>query len=117
VAVATRQQTEQRRPHDERFCRPPTARPLPAERAMRLAELGRALSDPIRVQIVDLLRKHGEMLCVCEIVPLFDVSQPTISHHLKVLRDTGLVELDRHGIWSNYRIAPAAAAELAAWLG
>ncbi len=81
-----------------------------------MAALGRALSDPIRVQIVDLLRKHGEMLCVCEIVPLFDVSQPTISHHLKVLREAGLLELERHGIWSNYRVAPSTLAELAAWL-
>jgi ArsR family transcriptional regulator, arsenate/arsenite/antimonite-responsive transcriptional repressor len=81
-----------------------------------MAALGGALSDPIRVQIVDLLRKHGEMLCVCEIVPLFDVSQPTISHHLKVLREAGLVEFERHGIWSNYCLAPSALAELAAWL-
>jgi ArsR family transcriptional regulator, arsenate/arsenite/antimonite-responsive transcriptional repressor len=81
-----------------------------------MAELGKALSDPIRVQIVDLLRKHGEMLCVCEMVPLFDVSQPTISHHLRVLREAGVLEVERHGIWSNYRIAPSAIAELAAWL-
>jgi ArsR family transcriptional regulator, arsenate/arsenite/antimonite-responsive transcriptional repressor len=71
-----------------------------------MAELGKALADPIRVQIVDLLRKHGEMLCVCEIVPLFDVSQLTISHHLRVLREAGVLEVERHGIWSNYRIAP-----------
>jgi ArsR family transcriptional regulator len=116
MALATAERAPRRRPHDERFCAPPTARPLPAERAERLAELGRALSDPIRVQILDLLQKHGEMLCVCEIVPLFDVSQPTISHHLRVLREAGLLELERHGIWSNYRVAPAALAELSAWL-
>jgi ArsR family transcriptional regulator, arsenate/arsenite/antimonite-responsive transcriptional repressor len=81
-----------------------------------MAALGKALADPIRVQIVDLLRKQGEMLCVCEIVPLFDVSQPTISHHLRVLREAGVLEVERHGIWSNYRIAPSALAELTAWL-
>lgn|SRR5512133_1683010 len=116
MAVASAERTEGRRPHDERFCQPPTARPLPVARAARMAELGRALADPIRVQIVDLLRQHGEMLCVCEIVPLFDVSQPTISHHLKVLREAGLLEFERHGIWSNYRIAHSALAELTAWL-
>jgi ArsR family transcriptional regulator len=117
MAVASAERIEGRTPRDERFCQPPTALPLPAARAARMAELGRALSDPIRVQIVDLLRKHGEMLCVCEIVPLFDVSQPTISHHLKVLREAGLLEFERQGIWSNYRIAPPALSELSAWLG
>jgi ArsR family transcriptional regulator, arsenate/arsenite/antimonite-responsive transcriptional repressor len=106
MTITTVEPTRGRRPHDERFCKPPTARPLSSARAARMAELGKALADPIRVQIVDLLRKHGEMLCVCEIVPLFDVSQPTISHHLRVLREAGVLEVERHGIWSNYRIAP-----------
>jgi ArsR family transcriptional regulator len=104
-----------RRPGDDRYCRLPKRRPLSGERAARLAEIGRALADPIRVQIVDVLRKHGDMLCVCEIVPLFEVSQPTISHHLKVLRDAGLVEVERHGIWSNYWVPDRALEELRAW--
>jgi ArsR family transcriptional regulator, arsenate/arsenite/antimonite-responsive transcriptional repressor len=104
-----------RRPGDDRYCRPPTERPLSNARARRLAEIGRALGDPIRVQIVDILRKHDEPLCVCEIVPLFDVSQPTISHHLKVLREAALVDVERHGIWSNYWVPHQALRELRAW--
>ena len=51
--------------------------------------VGAALSDPIRVQLVDVLRRHAGKVCVCELTPLFDVSQPTVSHHLKVLREAG----------------------------
>jgi ArsR family transcriptional regulator len=68
------------------------------------------------VQIVDILRRHGEPLCVCEIVPLFEVSQPTISHHLKILREAGLLDVQRHGIWSNYWVPEGALEELRGWL-
>jgi ArsR family transcriptional regulator len=116
MAIASPARTQARRPHDERYCQPPAATPLPEERATRLAEIGRALADPIRVQILEVLRKHGERLCVCEIVPLFEVSQPTISHHLKVLREARLIEVERHGIWSNYWIPPTALEEMRGWL-
>jgi ArsR family transcriptional regulator len=115
MATAAPERTT-RRPGDDRYCRPPKERPLPGERAARLAAIGHALADPIRVQILDVLRKHGDMLCVCEIVPLFEVSQPTISHHLKVLRDAGLVDVERHGIWSNYWVPEGALEELHGWL-
>jgi len=57
-----------------------------------LSTIAKALGDPIRLQIVDVLRTHAGEVCVCELVPLFDVSQPTLSHHLKKLRDAGLVD-------------------------
>jgi len=85
-------------------------------RAERIAAVARALSDPIRVQLVDVLRKHAGKVCVCELTPLFDVSQPTVSHHLKVLREAGLVDVERHGLWAYYYVIPEATKELSTWL-
>ena len=62
-----------------------------------MAEVAKALGDPIRLQLVDVLRKHAGKVCVCELVPLFDVSQPTLSHHLKKLREAGIVDSERRG--------------------
>ena len=58
-----------------------------------MAAIAKALGDPVRLQLVDVLRKHAGKVCVCELVPLFDLSQPTVSHHLKKLRDAGIVGL------------------------
>ena len=58
-----------------------------------MAAVAKALGDPVRLQLVDVLRKHAGKVCVCELVPLFDISQPTLSHHLKKLRDAGIVGL------------------------
>jgi DNA-binding transcriptional ArsR family regulator len=57
---------------------------------MRMAEVAKALGDPIRLQLVDVLRKHAGKVCVCDLVPLFDICQPTLSHHLKKLREAGI---------------------------
>ena len=84
--------------------------------AERIAAVARALSDPIRVQLVDVLRKHAGKVCVCELTPLFDVSQPTVSHHLKVLREAGLVDVERRGLWAYYYVIPEATKELSTWL-
>jgi ArsR family transcriptional regulator, arsenate/arsenite/antimonite-responsive transcriptional repressor len=81
-----------------------------------MATIAKALADPIRIQLIDVLRKHAGKVCVCELVPLFDVSQPTISHHLKVLREAGLVESERQGLWAFYYVLPGELDELAAWL-
>ena len=62
-----------------------------------MAEVAKALGDPIRLQLVDVLRKHAGKVCVCELVPLFDLSQPTVSHHLKKLREAGIVDSERAG--------------------
>jgi ArsR family transcriptional regulator, arsenate/arsenite/antimonite-responsive transcriptional repressor len=81
-----------------------------------MADVAKALGDPIRLQLVDVLRKHAGEVCVCELVPLFDVSQPTLSHHLKKLRDAGLVGVERRGLWAYYFVNPDALKELSAWL-
>ena len=60
-----------------------------------MAAVAKALGDPVRMQLVDVLRKHAGKVCVCELVPLFDLSQPTVSHHLKELRDAGIVGSER----------------------
>ena len=78
--------------------------------------VAKALGDPVRLQLVDVLRKHAGKVCVCELVPLFDLSQPTVSHHLKVLRQAGLVGSEREGLWAYYYVIPDALKELSAWL-
>jgi ArsR family transcriptional regulator len=69
-----------------------------------------------RMQLVDVLRKHAGKVCVCELVPLFDLSQPTVSHHLKVLRQAGIVGSEREGLWAYYYVIPDALKELSQWL-
>ncbi|MFL5848488.1 MAG: ArsR/SmtB family transcription factor [Solirubrobacteraceae bacterium] len=86
------------------------------ERAERLATIAKALGDPVRLQLVDVLRKHAGKVCVCELVPLFDISQPTLSHHLKKLRDAGIVDSERRGLWAYYYVTSDALEELSAWL-
>lgn len=81
----------------------------------RVAELGRLLSDPVRVGIVQLLRANREV-CQCDLHPMFAVSQPTLSHHLKKLTDGGLVEVDRRGKWAYYSINDQALEVLRSWL-
>jgi len=82
----------------------------------RMATVAKALGDPIRVQLVDVLRKHAGKVCVCELTPLFDVGQPTVSHHLKKLRDAGLVGAERKGLWAYYYVKPEALDEFSGWL-
>jgi ArsR family transcriptional regulator len=86
------------------------------ERAERLAVVEKALGDPIRMQLLDVRRKHAGKVCVCELVPLFDLSQPTVSHHLKKLREAGIVDSERRGLWAYYYVLPDALEELTAWL-
>lgn len=82
-----------------------------------MAVVARALGDPIRVQLVDVLRRHAGKVCVCELTPLFDVGQPTVSHHLKVLRHAGIVDSEREGLWAYYYVLPHAIDEFTTWLG
>ena len=98
-------------------CCDPVARPdLQQAEAARLAELAKALADPVRVQVVDVLRKAAGEVCVCELVPLFSISQPTLSHHLKKLRDAGIVGVERRGLWAYYYVRREALEELNEWL-
>jgi len=105
-----------KRPAGDPCCEPLVRPQVSPARAERLALVAKALSDPIRVQLVDVLGRHAGKVCVCELTPLFDVSQPTVSHHLKVLRDAGLVGVERRGLWAYYYVMPETAKELARWL-
>ena len=107
---------KQKRPAGEVCCEPVALPGVSAERAATLAAAAAALADPIRLQIVDVLRSHAGEVCVCELLPLFDVSQPTLSHHLRKLRDAGLVGFVKRGIWSYYYVHPEALEELRGWL-
>ena len=100
----------------ERCCEPVVYPDVERQQAERMAVIAKALGDPIRLQLVDVLRKHAGKVCVCELVPLFDISQPTLSHHLKKLRDAGIVDSERRGLWAYYYVLPDALQELSAWL-
>jgi ArsR family transcriptional regulator, arsenate/arsenite/antimonite-responsive transcriptional repressor len=108
---------KQKRAAGERCCEPVVYPDVERQQAERMAVLAKAIADPVRLQLVDVLRKHAGKVCVCELVPLFDLSQPTVSHHLKVLRDAGIVDSERQGLWVYYYVLPGALDELAAWLG
>jgi ArsR family transcriptional regulator len=97
-------------------CEPVVYPDVEREQAGRMAAIAKALGDPVRLQLVDVLRKHAGKVCVCELVPLFDLSQPTVSHHLKVLREAGIVGSERQGLWAYYYVIPYALQELSAWL-
>lgn len=105
-----------KRPAGERCCEPVVYPDVNVEKAMRLAHVAKALGDPVRVQLVDVLRRHAGKVCVCELVPLFNLSQPTVSHHLKVLREAGIVGSERVGLWAYYFVIPDALKELSRWL-
>jgi ArsR family transcriptional regulator len=107
---------KQKRPAGERCCDPVVYPDVERQRAERMATVAKALGDPVRLQLVDVLRKHAGKVCVCELVPLFDLSQPTVSHHLKVLREAGIVGSERQGLWAYYYVIPDTLKELSAWL-
>ena len=107
---------KQKRPVGEPCCEPVVYPDVEPEAAERIGVIAKALGDPVRVQLVDVLRKHAGKACVCELVPLFDLSQPTISHHLKVLREAGIVGSERRGLWAYYYVNPDSLEELSAWL-
>ena len=90
---------------------------LTGERAARLAAVVKAIADPTRLRIVDALRKSSpEALCQCELLPLFDMSQPALAKHLKVLVGAGVIAGERRGLWVYYYLLPDSTKELSAWL-
>jgi ArsR family transcriptional regulator len=107
---------KQKRAPGEPCCEPVVYPDVEREGAERMAAIAKALGDPVRLQLVDVLRKHAGKVCVCELVPLFDLTQPTVSHHLKVLRDAGVVGSEREGLWAYSYVIPDALEELSAWL-
>ena len=84
--------------------------------AARIAEISGALAEPVRVNILDVLRRSPVAVCQCELVPLFEIPQSTLSHHLKKLVESGLVEVERRHRWAYYSLAPNALEELTTWL-
>jgi ArsR family transcriptional regulator len=98
------------------LCCGPDTEPLGEAESEELAARFKALADPTRVAIVSRLAASDEC-CVCDLTAAFELAQPTISHHLKVLRDAGLVEASRRGTWAYYRLVPEAVAGLRQTLG
>jgi ArsR family transcriptional regulator len=88
----------------------------PTRDAEQLVEIVKALGDPVRLQIIGVLKRHGQPVCVCDLQPLFDITQPTLSHHLKRLREAGLVRVDRRQQWAFYSLVPERMEVLAQWL-
>jgi ArsR family transcriptional regulator, arsenate/arsenite/antimonite-responsive transcriptional repressor len=99
-------------------CAPLTKQPLTADQAGRIAPLLKALADPVRLRLLSLVASHADgEACQCDLNDAFDLSQPTISHHLKVLHEAGLLERSKRGVWAYYRVQPTALADLGALIG
>ena len=91
--------------------------PIGEAAAARLAQMFKALADPVRLRLVSLIGAHqGGEVCVCELTEAFELTQPTISHHLKVLREAGIIDSERRGTWVYYRLEPAALERMGALL-
>ena len=101
----------------EGCCEPLSEESLAEEQAAEMAMVFKALGDPVRLRLFSLIasRPSGEV-CVCELTPAFELSQPTISHHLKLLRQAGLVDSERRGTWVYYRVRPETTDRMAALL-
>jgi ArsR family transcriptional regulator, arsenate/arsenite/antimonite-responsive transcriptional repressor len=98
-------------------CAPLTHAALSDDDAERLAQVFKALADPARIKLLSMIGTHdGGEVCVCKLIEGFSLTPPTISHHLKVLRERGLITSDRRGTWVYYRLVPEALAELAGLL-
>ena len=98
-------------------CSPLAREPLSADQSIELARLFKAMGDPVRLRLMSLIASHeGGEACVCDLTDVFDLSGPTISHHLKVLREAGLITGERRGTWVYYRILPDALRQLSAVL-
>ena len=99
-------------------CAPLSAAPLTMEQAGQVAPLLKALADPVRLRLMSLIAsREGGEACICDLNEAFDLSQPTISHHMKVLHEAGLLDRDKRGVWVYYRVRPQALASLAALIG
>jgi ArsR family transcriptional regulator len=91
--------------------------PVDEASAAGLAQVFKTLGDPVRLRLVSLIgARQGGEVCVCDLTSAFDLTQPTISHHLKVLREAGLIDSERRGTWVYYRLVPAALERMAAVL-
>ena len=99
-------------------CAPLSDNALSAEQAERVAPLLKALADPVRLRLMSLVASNpGGEVCVCDLTSAFDLSQPTISHHMKVLHEAGLVDREKRGVWVYYRARSQALISLSALIG
>ena len=99
-------------------CSPLTREPLSAEVAQRIAPLVKAIADPVRLRLLSLVASHADgEACVCDLNDAFDLSQPTISHHLKVLHEVGLLDREKRGVWVYYRARAEVLQKLASLIG
>ncbi len=95
-------------------CPPLLARPITQAQADHVAPLLKALADPVRLRLLSLVAAHaGGEACGCDLGDAFDLSQPTISHHLKVLLDAGLLDREKRGVWAYYRVRTGVLASIA----
>ena len=101
----------------EGCCAPLVAAPLTVNHAVDLAQAFKALGDPVRLRLLSLITSAEGESCVCDLTAAFDLTGPTISHHLKVLREAGLVDSERRGTWVYYRPREATLAQLSGLLG
>ena len=98
-------------------CSPLAREPLREDQAVELARLFKAIADPVRLRLLSLIASHaGGEACVCDLTGAFELTGPTISHHLKVLRESGLITGERRGTWVYYRVHPEVLARLSAVL-
>ncbi|MBA3574228.1 MAG: helix-turn-helix transcriptional regulator [Pseudonocardiales bacterium] len=98
-------------------CSPRTGAPLSAAEAAELSRVFKAIADPVRLRLLSLIASHaGGEACVCDLTGAFELTGPTISHHLKVLREAGLIQGERRGTWVYYRVQPDLLAQLSAVL-
>jgi ArsR family transcriptional regulator, arsenate/arsenite/antimonite-responsive transcriptional repressor len=99
-------------------CSPLSREPLSRSQAEQIAPLLKALADPVRLRLMSMVASHeGGEACVCDLTEGFDLSQPTISHHLKVLHEVGLLDRSKRGVWVYYKARSEALADLAALIG
>lgn len=94
-------------------CTPLAHEPMSADQAAQVAPMLKALADPVRLRLMSMvMSREGAEACACELLPAFDLSQPTISHHLKVLHDAGLLDREKRGVWVYFHARPEAIAAL-----
>jgi ArsR family transcriptional regulator, arsenate/arsenite/antimonite-responsive transcriptional repressor len=117
VTTTAHQATRASLPLASECCTPLLRQPITAGQAADLARMLKALADPVRLQLVSMVAAHdGGEACVCELTGPLGLTQPTISHHLKILVDAGILTRDKRGVWAYYALVPAALSALAAVL-
>jgi ArsR family transcriptional regulator len=99
-------------------CSPLAREPISLERAEAIAPVLKAIAEPVRLRLLSLVASYADgEACVCDLTEAFELSQPTITHHLKVLHEVGLLDRDKRGVWVYYRIRPEALADIASLIG